>query len=670
MDPSNALFSQPPLSACVLEESTATPAIRWQITDDGALTIEAPGITLVGAYPAWDDAPLRPLAVAVTRTPLGAELRYRCMDGTLVLVAAATAEGLSLRATLLGFPRAPRRLLMLGPARLEGAVAWMQNGQPRSLVQPADAPVEDDYGLVNAFISAGGGTLAIGPHDHRRFRAAGRVTGRDALADGMHVAMGYHLETLAIPAEGLELPALFITWGPRPLPTLRAFARAIATEMGARQRFGPGNHWCSWYSEYYNFCLADLEALLAGLAASPSPGLRAVQIDAGYFTAPGDWLSPNHRWPGGLQAAFAKITEAGFLPGIWIAPYMAGVRSRIVTENPDWILRRHDGTPVVAIHAHGEEKVWGYPDEEWYVLDSSHPGVTGHILTCLRTLRGWGARFFKTDFLFWAFMEPGDDQVRRHTPGLTSMERMRALLGGMREAIGEDAFWLGCLAPVPPMIGFADALRTGGDNAAVWPLDPSVAGHSASHLIHSSWAMQFINGIFWQNDADALILRDYHTSLSDSETHTLALWVAALGGAVNTSELLHKCSPARRRLWRFCTQGPDAAPADLPFWGLPGHPLHLIIRPYPAHAAWAVLIANTSGETQSETFDFSSLLESDTPLTVASWGPENSGRLENDHARHIELPSHHHRLWWVSARGDAPPPGFTLGGASLPSEME
>lgn len=650
------------------EEVPRNPVLQWQISEDGALTIKCPGLSLSGAYPAWNDAPLRPVSVTVKHTSGGAEVRYCCVDGILVLVAHATGKGLSLRGTLLGFPRAPRRLLLLGPARLNGAVTWMQNGQPRQLVKPTDAPVEDDYGLVNAFISADGGTLAIGPHDHRRFRVAGRIVGRDTLAEGMHVSMGYHLESLAIPEGGLELPPLFIAWGARPLPTLRAFAQEIAAEMGARHRFGPGNHWCSWYSEYYNFCLADLEALLDGLAACPSPGLRAIQIDAGYFTSPGDWLSPNHRWPGGLQAAFTRITEAGFLPGIWIAPYMAGVRSRIVTENPDWILRRHDGTPIVGLHAHGEEKVWGYPDEEWYVLDSSHPGVAEHILNSLQTLRSWGARFFKTDFLFWAFMEPGDDQVRRHTPGLTSMERMRALFGAMREAMGEDAFWLGCLAPVPPMIGFADALRTGGDNAAVWPLDPMVAGHSATHLIQSSWAMQFINGIFWQNDADALILRDYHTGLSDIETHTVAFWVAAMGGAVNTSELLYKCSPARRQLWRFCTQGPDASPADLPFWGLPGHPLHLIIRSYPQYAAWAILVVNTSGETQIETFNFSSLLKSDSPLSLAAWGPENSGQLEIDHERRIELPAHHHRLWWASARDEAPPLGFTLGGACMPTE--
>ena len=637
--------------------------LNWHLGDDGTLSIEKSGLRLSDAFPAWDDAPLRAVSISVKRREGAACATYCCVDGKLVFDIEETVEGLVLRARLLGFARAPRRLLVLGPAYVEGAVNWMQNGCLNDLPKPGDPAVLDDYGLVNAVISADGGTLAFGTHEHRRFRVAGRVIGRDALRDGLHVSLGYHLECLTIPAEGLDLPPLFISWGPRPYPTLQAFARAIAAEMGVRHRFAGGTHWCSWYYHYFNFCRADLEALLEGLKSHPSPDLRAIQIDAGYFTAPGDWLSANERWPGGLEPAFARIAEEGYLPGIWIAPYMAGNRSRLIAEHPDWILRRHDGTPVLGITSHGESKVWGYPDEEWYVLDSSHPGVTDYIVHCLRTLRAWGARYFKTDFLFWAFFEPGDDQVRRHSPGLTSLERMRNLFTAMREAMGEDAFWLGCLAPFPPMIGFADAVRTGGDNASVWPLDASLGGHSASHLIRSSWAVQFINGILWQNDADSLILRDFHTELSNQETHTLAYWVAALGGAVNTSDPLHLCSEERRRLWRFCAQGPIAGPAELPYWGLPGQDLPLIVRPYPELGAWAVLVANISGEARQQSFAWPATIGMAGPVSIAAWGLNGIGGFATSSELVVRLPAHGHQLWWVSASGLPPPDGLTLGGA-------
>ncbi|MEO8616822.1 MAG: hypothetical protein ABI600_16900, partial [Luteolibacter sp.] len=286
-----------------------------------------------------------------------------------------------------------------------------------------------------------------------------------------------------------------------------------------------------------------------------------------------------------------------------------------------------------------------------------------YIVHCLRTLRSWGARYFKTDFLFWAFFEPGDDQVRRHTPGLTSVERMRNLLTAMRDAIGEDAFWLGCLAPFPPMIGFADAMRTGGDNASVWPFDLSAGGHSALHLIRSSWAAQFINGILWQNDADSLILRDFHTELSSQETHTLAYWVAALGGAVNTSDPLHLCSAERRKLWRFCAQGPLADPAELPFWGLPGQDLLIIVRPYPELGAWAVLVVNISSEARQQTFTWSAALGIAGPVFIAAWEPIGIGEFTTSPELVVHLSAHCHQLWWVNTDCLPPPVGLTLGGA-------
>ncbi len=639
------------------------PRVDWDVSDDGVLSIETPGLRLSGAYPAWNEKPLRPITVVVVREIDQTTIRYHCVGGVLVLQLSSTGTGLTVSAKLLGFPNAPGRLLVIGPAKVEGAARWAQNGQLHPRPALGDAPIDDDYAMVNALIADDGTTLAFGPRDLRRFRVAGRVTGRDTLSDGMHFSMGYHLESLAIPQEGLDLPALYVTSGTRPFSTLRGVAAMLAVEMNARRRFGPGNHWCSWYSHYFNFSRNDLEAFLVGLKTAPQPTLRAVQIDAGYFTAPGDWLSPNEKWPGGLEPAFARIAEAGFMPGVWIAPYMAGNRSKIIAENPEWILRRHDGTPMLGLVAYGEEKTWGYPDEEWYVLDSSHPGVTAHIVHCLRTLRGWGARFFKTDFLFWALFEPGDDQVRRHRPGLTSIERMRALLAAMREAMGEDSFWLGCLAPFPPMIGFADAMRTGGDNASHWPMDPDHCGHSALHLIRSSWAMQFANGVLWQNDADALILRNFHTDLTPNEVVSLALWVAALGGAVNTSDSLAECPPERQTLWRFCTQGPAAGIADLPYWGMPNHPLPVIVRPYPTLQAWAVLTVNISNEKQYGAFTIAELTGSGRSVKAACWGPDGIEKLEFVNEITASLQPHHHRLWWVTESGDPPPVGFTLGGA-------
>ncbi len=48
------------------------------------------------------------------------------------------------------------------------------------------------------------------------------------------------------------------------------------------------------------------------------PPIRYFQIDAGYFPSTGDWLECTERFPLGLQEAFERINQAGYLPGIWV----------------------------------------------------------------------------------------------------------------------------------------------------------------------------------------------------------------------------------------------------------------------------------------------------------------------------------------------------------------
>jgi alpha-galactosidase len=649
----------------------SSSALAWNLHQDGTLDIDFGTLSLRGAYPVWNDFPLRPVSVEVRLTDASATAVYRCVDGTLTLEVRPAPGGLSITARLEGFARLPSRLMVIGQARVTGAASWIYNGNVRDLPKYAEPPVNDDYGLVNAVVAQSGATLAIGAMDHRMWRVAGRVLSTDEWSSAMALSIGYHLESLPIPAAGVTLPAIEIRAGESPFTTMRAFAREMAKVMDVRQRFDAAPHWGSWYYHYYNFNFAELTNVLKGLEQHPSPGLRAVQIDAGHFTSPGDWLSPNARWPGGLEPAFRAIADAGYLPGIWIAPYLAGNRSKLIADHPDWILRRHDGSPMLGITSYGEHKVWGYPDEVWYILDTSHPQVMAYLRQCFETLHKWGARFFKTDFLYLGFMSPGDDQVKRHTPGLTSVQRMRQMFEMIRDTIGPESFWLGCLAPMAPMIGFADGMRTGGDTGPDWPLDEHAQGHGAGHQVRSSHAVQFVNGILWHNDADALLVRDFHTNLTEAEATTLALWVAILGGAVNTSDPLHQCGESRRELWRFCTPGPEAGEVNLPFWARNGHELLVAVRPFKRFGAWAVLVINPTASQRSQCYKLQDLLGTDKETTesmrAAEWGPARVGESESVELLQITLAPHHHRLLWISPSGSPPPPGLTLGGAMLES---
>jgi len=74
----------------------------------------------------------------------------------------------------------------------------------------------------------------------------------------------------------------------------------------------------------------------------------------------------------------------------------------------------------------------------------------------------WGYEYIKLDFLYAGAL-PG----KRHT----AMPREAAYRHGLkviREALGEEAYFLTCGAPILPSLGLCDAMRIGPDVAAQW----------------------------------------------------------------------------------------------------------------------------------------------------------------------------------------------------------
>ena len=71
-----------------------------------------------------------------------------------------------------------------------------------------------------------------------------------------------------------------------------------------------------------------------------SPGLPfdVVQIDDGWEELVGDW-QPNAKFPSGMRGLADRITDAGFTPGLWLAPFIALPHSRLATERPELLLR-------------------------------------------------------------------------------------------------------------------------------------------------------------------------------------------------------------------------------------------------------------------------------------------------------------------------------------------
>src|SRR6185503_7242094 len=74
--------------------------------------------------------------------------------------------------------------------------------------------------------------------------------------------------------------------------------------------------------------------------------LRYSQIDDGYQRAAGDW-DTNAKFPHGHRWLTDRIHAAGFLAGVWVAPFAVAERASLATGNPAWLVK--DGDRILGL---------------------------------------------------------------------------------------------------------------------------------------------------------------------------------------------------------------------------------------------------------------------------------------------------------------------------------
>ena len=266
------------------------------------------------------------------------------------------------------------------------------------------------------------------------------------------------------------------------------------------------------------------------------------QIDDGFAPEMGDWLHVRPQFPRGMKPLIEDIAAAGFTPGLWIAPFLIGNRSRLFSEHPDWVVQSTSGGPLVHMKFYGEFR-WHKRSEEYYVLDVTHPDAAVYIREVFRIWRhDWGARYFKTDFMN-AGMEYGPKEARWHQAGLSRVAIWRRMAAIIREAIG-DALWLGCGCPLWASVGLIDAARIGRDIGVSWRGD-----YSAESLLRDQLTRNHASGILWQADPDCVLLRERFHELCEEEVRSLLLFAGLSGGVLMTSDKLDEIPIERADLF-------------------------------------------------------------------------------------------------------------------------
>ena len=382
----------------------------------------------------------------------------------------------------------------------------------------------------------------------RRSLLAGVVTARDfvsqvfvdaveraidvrCLADGIAVAPG---ETLWSERVAIDLAG-------HPNAQLERYGEALGREMGARvPRVQPAG-WCSWY---YFFTQVTEEDVVRNLRFVESHRrelpVQTIQIDDGYQSDIGDWLTVNEKFPHGMGWLASQIKRAGYAPGLWLAPFLLAETSKTFAEHPDWAVRAAGGEPVMA------QQNWGRRN---FGIDGSHPDARAWLTDLFRQVcDGWGYDYVKIDFLFAAAVAG-----RRHDESATRIRAYRQALEAVRAGVGEHRFILGCGSLMAPSVGIFDGNRIGSDLAPFWRfLTTEERGAprprrrhpddllSVETAIRNTMTRGWMHQRLWANDPDCLIVRTDRTKLTLDETRTLATAIGLSGGMMLSSDDLDK----------------------------------------------------------------------------------------------------------------------------------
>ncbi|GIW34298.1 glycoside hydrolase family 36 protein [Meiothermus sp.] len=373
--------------------------------------------------------------------------------------------------------------------------AWVSlKENPRPILPPERRPQCDDPAYALSPVHGGSGLGGLEGYDGRMLFLGALRLGARVEADRLNLkgACDHEMQWFLAYGEAQQV--------------LSRYAELLATTLGVRAQRPAPRVWCSWYSYYSDISEGQLLQTIAGLQGLP---FEVFQVDDGWQQNMGDW-EPNHKFPSGMSAIALRAQSQGLTPGLWLAPFIARPSSNLFKEHPDWFLRDEQGELVPA----GNN--WG----GFYALDVTLPAVQYWLRSLIQTVRGWGYRYLKLDFLYAAAL-PG-----KRPGGEAREDAYREALRVIREAAGDDVYILACGAPIIASLGLVDGLRIGPDVAPYWdnedrrvflhdPTGPA-AYNALRTCLHRLWLKPLVH-----TDPDVAYFRSRYNLLTPAQRAVL-----------------------------------------------------------------------------------------------------------------------------------------------------
>lgn len=338
--------------------------------------------------------------------------------------------------------------------------------------------------------------------------------------------------------EGVDLGAIHIARG-RTHELVHRYFRELRDKAKPRLPKANVHGWCSWYYYYTKITPSIIRKNLAALQrARDEHGatIDFVQIDDGFQRAVGDWLTLTRDFNGQMRQLSDEIREAGFSPGLWIAPFIAAGKSELLKIHPEYALRDEHGRRITA----GFNFFW--PGRYYYGLDITNPRFNEYIRRVIRTVVGeWGFPYLKCDFLFGACLRGGTHHDLTLSRAEVLREGMRLIREEAESVTSDEVFLVGCGMPLTTGIGTVDAMRVGPDTGGYWierkgKLLRTGAMVGVRNAIRNSIVRGAMHRSLWLNDPDCVMLRTEGTRLSRAQRRTQINALALTGGLLLYSD--------------------------------------------------------------------------------------------------------------------------------------
>ena len=62
-------------------------------------------------------------------------------------------------------------------------------------------------------------------------------------------------------------------------------------------------------------------------------------VDGGWCDHASEWLTPCDKYPSGMKRISTMLRQRGMELGLWLAPYLANVATKVAHQHPEWMIR-------------------------------------------------------------------------------------------------------------------------------------------------------------------------------------------------------------------------------------------------------------------------------------------------------------------------------------------